>query len=210
MKSEDERMFLEWSRTKEHKKRVRDAKKKANEKLKLYNKPYIAFSGGKDSIAMTHILLQKENMKIYHCCGGLNIPKHVKREIRCILDFLGAKDVDWVDGNGWSWIYRNYVGVYDCCFLGLRKEEGVKRRQRILQNNWLTDIAEVWILEDWSYKDVWAYLLSNRIPYPSTYDIYSQCVDLKTLRFHSFFEKENDIFGNSNLDKFFLWRYAND
>jgi len=212
MKKEDREFFMKWASTNQYKNLKHKTIKEAGEHLSYYNKPYIAFSGGKDSIVQTHILLSlDEGIKVYHHEARGKIPSTIREEIREILTSLNACNLDFVVMNsargGWGHIQRKYVGVYDCCFVGLRKEEGVGRKMRMIEGEWLTDIPEIYILQDWSYKDVWAYIVENQLKYPRLYDLYSQIISISEVRFHSFFD--DNRFGGVNLDKFSFWRLEN-
>jgi 3'-phosphoadenosine 5'-phosphosulfate sulfotransferase (PAPS reductase)/FAD synthetase len=68
---------------------------------------------------------------------------------------------------------------------------------------------EFWPLQDWTYMDVWAYIISNNLSYPSVYDKYAELDGWDKVRFHSFFDPSMDKFGRSNVDGVLLWKFKN-
>jgi 3'-phosphoadenosine 5'-phosphosulfate sulfotransferase (PAPS reductase)/FAD synthetase len=58
-------------------------------------------------------------------------------------------------------------------FLGIRKDESVGRRWNLTVRTPLYQVNGFWHccpLADWTYRDVFAYLISNNIQYPAFYD----------------------------------------
>jgi 3'-phosphoadenosine 5'-phosphosulfate sulfotransferase (PAPS reductase)/FAD synthetase len=70
-------------------------------------------------------------------------------------------------------------------------------------------MTELYPLRDWSAKDVWAYILSQGLPYLSTYDLYGPVVGWEKVRMVTFFDPEFDHLGNRNLDGVLMWKFKN-
>jgi len=194
------------TQTEEYKNNVLEAKKIIQENLS--EKCYIAFSGGKDSIVMTHlILMEKPDILVYH--HDLKyIPEEFKCEIKNILEYLGVCNIEIRDGEEdlWKDIIPSFIERgYKKVFIGLRREESISRKFRISRNISLSSIQEVYPIQSWSWLDIWGYIVSNDIPYPSMYDIYAPVVGWDRVRFHTFFDPSMDKFGCSNLDGFLLY-----
>jgi 3'-phosphoadenosine 5'-phosphosulfate sulfotransferase (PAPS reductase)/FAD synthetase len=64
----------------------------------------------------------------------------------------------------------------DCALIGLRKDESKRRRLLLTYRGHdiyakTHAIREAFPIADWTGRDVWAYILSNNIPYPALYDM---------------------------------------
>lgn len=213
-----------WAEMEEHKTRVKEAQNTIRQALCECKKPYVAFSGGKDSTCVLHLVLQQcPAVTVFHWdYGPYLMPREIERETLEIARRLGTKELvietspqyrSRQDTGIW---YKEFFGRvtkdllekgHDLVFVGIRKEESVSRRLRIQAGRSLTRIKECWPIQNWSWKDVWAYLLSNNVPYHSVYDKYAPVVGWDKARFVTFFDPEFDKFGSPNLDGILMWRH---
>lgn len=219
--------FLAWAKTEEFRKKVRVAEEIIKQALEEFNKPYVAFSGGKDSTVLLHLVMQydKSITVIHWDYGKYFIPRSIHREILEIAKSCGAENVvvltsklyDKLGENARGVLGRCFIGVeipklikqgYDCCFLALRSEESIKRRERT-KNYREFDSRGIWNIfpiRDWTWRDVWAYIVSNNVKYLSLYDKYGKLLGYDKARFVTLFDKEFSWLGNENIDKFLMWK----
>lgn len=217
------RVFREWAKTEEHKQKVKEAEKIILEALKNSRKPYVAFSGGKDSTCLLHLVLKyKPDITVWHWDYGKYMPRPFEEEIILNARKIGARNIRIDSSKAYKYsekvFYKAFFGRvvkellaegYDAVFIGLRKQESIRRRERILQGRSLTSIKEFWPLQNWDWKDVWAYIFTNELPYHSAYDLYISILGWDKVRFTTFFDPEFDVLGASNLDGLLLWGWKN-
>ena len=208
------------------KNKVEQAEIMINDVLRNYNKPYIAFSGGKDSTCMLHLILEQnpDIMVLYWDYGKYYIPRKINCEIKENAKKLGAKNLRVETSIKYEKLKRqakNILGEdlikgllprlkderYDASFIGLRKEESLKRKIRIQAGRSLSEIKEIFPIADWTWMDVWAYIISNHLPYLSHYDLYGPIIGWNKVRMTTFFDPEFDKYGCSNIDGVLMWKY---
>ena len=196
--------------------------------LKYYKKPYIAFSGGKDSTVLTHLIVavNPEIMVFHWDYGCFYILEKVQCEIMGNASKLGVINFRVETSDLYNKLGRKAINIlgremlgkvsprlkregYDSVFVGLRKEESLKRKRRINMNRSLTKIKEFWPLSEWSWLDIWAYIVSNSLPYLSHYDLYGPIIGWDKVRMITFFDSEFDFLGSSNIDGVLMWRFKN-
>ncbi|XRP97789.1 phosphoadenosine phosphosulfate reductase family protein (plasmid) [Methanocaldococcus sp. 16A] len=223
--------FLIWAESEVFQEKLKKTKEIIKEALSKFKKPYIAFSGGKDSTALMHLVLSFDDsiMVLHWDYGPYYLPRPLEKEIIEIAKKCRAKNLR-VETSKKYWILKrnavNVLGVdylgklvpqlvkegYDLAFVGLRAEEAVKRRlrtQEIYEYDKYKKITNVYPLRDWSWKDVWAYIVSNNLPYLSYYDKYCPILGWDKTRFVTLFDLEFDKFGSSNIDNVLMWRFRN-
>lgn len=228
MEREWKEYFLKWSKTEEFKDKLKIAKEVIEQALEEFRKPYIAFSGGKDSTALLHLVMQfdKSITVIHWDYGKYFIPRQIHREILEIAKTCCAENIivltsklyDKLKENAQGILGKCFIGVeipklakqgYDCCFLALRSEESIKRRERTKNYREFdkTGIWNVFPIRDWTWKDVWAYIVSNNIKYLKLYDKYAKLLGYDKARFVTLFDKEFSWLGNENVDRFLFWKF---
>ncbi len=219
MKEETRRGFLMWAKTQEYQNRI----KESNQIIQRYisrGNCVVAFSGGKDSTVMLHVVLQLDpEIRVFHWNhGSYLIPLSIEQEIIANAKQLGAKNLTIKSSSllerpdartnykVWYLVFWNTLHRlrkdegWDYQFVGLRKEEGCKRTAKIKS----CPKGEVYPLADWKWMDVWAYIISNNLPYPRIYDKYAELLGYDRARLVTFFDMEFEKFGSPYLDGFLL------
>lgn len=214
-----------WAKTNEHQQEVTKAKRIVHDALVRSRRPYVAFSGGKDSTCLLHLVLQQApDVTVLHWdYGPYYVPRWLETEFLDNARRVGARNL-WVETSpeylrlkraAINILGREYLGKvvlrlkqegYDLAFVGLRAEESLKRRRRIVRGESLTCIKECWPIARWSWKDVWAYIIAHGLPYASVYERYAQVVGLEHVRLTTFFDPEFAKIGAANLDGVLMWR----
>lgn len=221
-------MLKAWACMDEHQNRVREAKMIIHSALNKARKPFVSFSGGKDSTCVLHLVLQQvpDVMVLHWDYGPYYIPRWLKYEFLYNATLIGVQNLRIeisleymrLKRNAVNVLGREYIGKvipkladegYDLSFIGLRAEESLKRKRRIAQGKSLSCIKECWPIQNWSWKDVWAYIFSHGLPYASVYDRYAEIVGLQNVRLTTFFDSEFDKLGASNIDGIVMWKFKN-
>jgi len=222
------RTLAMWAGTDAFKSKLHEAERIIDEALATHDKPYVAYSGGKDSSCMLHLVLRRcpDIMVLHWDYGPYYIPDWLRSEFIENAKKIGAvnlrietsKDYLRLKRHAINVLGREYMGKlipslasegYDLCFVGLRREESLKRRRRIDAKKSITEIPECWPLANWSWRDVWAYIFAKNIPYASIYDIYAPVVGWDKARLVTFFDPEFNHLGASNLDGVLMWKFKN-
>jgi 3'-phosphoadenosine 5'-phosphosulfate sulfotransferase (PAPS reductase)/FAD synthetase len=218
------RTFLMWSRRPEFAELVTDTRLRLLE-LTQKNKCCVAYSGGKDSTVLLHLALQvQQDIDVFHWDHGSQLmPREIQAEIIANAKQLGAKNLivetspavergdmreNW---RGWYKVFWGSLAKvkkihgWQMQFVGLRNEESHKRRAKIRKPT----KGEAYPLADWTYLDIWAYIVSNGLPYPKVYDVYGPLLGWDKARFVTFFDLEFEKLGAPFLDGFFFPQYRN-
>jgi 3'-phosphoadenosine 5'-phosphosulfate sulfotransferase (PAPS reductase)/FAD synthetase len=136
---------------------------------------YIACSGGKDSMVLAHLVgTVKDDVPVIHSTNGAPwavMPKQWPRVLVKALESMGLLDVR-VDRRN---LLRSSAHMrddgWDLVFVGLRRGESLRRRERMETRPQLAALPECWPLEDWTTDDVWRYIDECQVPYASLYDL---------------------------------------
>lgn len=56
-------------------------------------------------------------------------------------------------------------------------------------------------------RDIWAYIVTNNLPYCSHYDRYGALLGIEQVRMSTFFDPEFDKFGAGNLDGILMTKF---
>jgi 3'-phosphoadenosine 5'-phosphosulfate sulfotransferase (PAPS reductase)/FAD synthetase len=231
MKFEKEQTYLMHSRTELFKEKVSTTKRIIKTALKQFEKHYIAFSGGKDSTALLDLVLnQDQEITVVHWdFGPYYMPRDIYDHIIENAKEIGTKDLRTPTSKKYEKLKRKAINVlgqdflgkyipkmveegYDLAFIGLRARESCKRRAKL--NNYIKHdgtMFNCYPIRDWSYKDVWAYIVKHELPYLNEfYDRYGEILGDKHTRFCTFFDPEFDKFGASNIDGHLMYKHRND
>lgn len=207
-----------WAQMDEHKAKVRRSERMILDALRQSRQPFVAYSGGKDSTVMLHLVLQQvPGIMVHHVDWGPSImPRNIAAEILDNARHIGATNVrveECPERSSWGAFYFGSVVPryrregFGLVFVGIRADESLNRRRRIARGESLGPIPESWPLKDWSSRDVWAYIMSRNLPYGSPYDKYVPMLGLDLARFVSFFDPEMQRYGASSVDAALMWRY---
>jgi|YNPMSStandDraft_2_1061718.scaffolds.fasta_scaffold07640_2 phosphoadenosine phosphosulfate reductase len=229
MTAEWRETFRLWSRTEQHTRALHEARAIIERALESAQKPYIAYSGGKDSTVMAHLVLQyvPDTMVLHWDYGRAFVPEPIQREILRNARLIGVRNLRIETSPLYAKLGRRAQNVlgkhmigkllpqlaaegYDLAFVGLRKQESSKRAIRLRTNKALSVIPECHPLANWDWRDVWAYIVTHKLPYLSLYDQRAELVGYNLVRFTTLFDPEFEHFGALAIDNFLHWRYRNE
>lgn len=199
---------MAWAETEEHRARVKEAREIIFQAL-MESNPYLAFSGGKDSTVLLHLVAQQSPAILVVTYQLGSQPSKIVSEYSAIAKQIARNYELWLPGSNF-WVMGTADLArrgYNAVFVGLRAEEAIGRRNRIRAGRSITCHREYWPLQNWRWQDVWAYITANTVPYLSYYDLYAPVVGYNRLRFSGFFgAKFLSQFGKGNLDGVLMWR----
>lgn len=221
-------MFLMHSETDEYQSSIDYVDSVIDDALSRYNKPIISFSGGKDSLVMMHLILKRnKNITVFHWDYGMYyVPRAIENDTIEIIKTMtdnyiieSSELYEIAKRNPSNIFYKVFFSNtrnkfiecgYDIQFIGLRAEESLKRKRKIGDNPFRNDkIIECYPLHMMTWKDVWAYIISNNLPYLEIYDRYAALIGYNKVRFATFFDKEFDKLGASNIDGMLMPEFKN-
>lgn len=163
------------------------------------DRPYIALSGGKDSLvllALTHDIdptipaiwaddeLEYPETPTYvpSLCRDLGVSLRVVQGWARHAGWFDPwrkqpfwreplPEMEWVGERMETWSVK---AGYDCVLVGLRADEAAHRRQTLRRLGAVYDAVggqrRIWPLAGWSVGDVWAYIAARDLPYHPAYD----------------------------------------
>lgn len=191
MKPHWRQTFLAWSELPDYAERIEAARENIRASMRSHRKGYCSYSGGKDSSVLVHLCLSVDpEMLVFHWkYSPWQLPKPFEDTVLRNLDLLGVKNklietspqYDDCDRELPAQIFNRCLFGriepmlidmgYDLCFLGLRAEESLKRKRRTA-TGWDKPgkIPTHHPLKDLVWQDVWAYTVSNGLPYLDWYD----------------------------------------
>lgn len=176
---------LLYARMPEHRYKVAQAERIVREMLARVQAPYAAYSTGKDSQVVLDLVRHAapdvpaiygdDEWKLPETDAMLDSTLNLVRipmRVRHAEWFTAHEDSDLPDPTP-TWAAN--MG-YDGCFLGLRMDENAKRRLLVRARGatFYNERRRIWTccpIAAWSVRDVWAYLLSRRLPYNAAYDV---------------------------------------
>lgn len=225
----DTEMYLMYSETEEYQDAVNTLNENISKAFSEYSTPYIAYSGGKDSLVMTHAVLQlyPETLVFHWDYGPYYMPRELEEEVLSIAHTIGAINLRVDTTDMYKIKKREAISVlgrmlygrvipglkaegYDLAFVGLRAQEGCKRTRRVadlFEND--SVLPNCFPVRHLKARDIWAYIISNGLPYCSHYDRYASILGYENVRFCTFFDKEFDKYGNSNIDGMLMTEFKN-
>ncbi len=148
--------------------------------------PYLAFSGGKDSVVLKALadLAGVDYDAHYHVCGGVDMPEAIaythKHHPRVVFD-KPERNMRQVCMPHWSppthvarfccQAFKEVHGDGRIILQGVRWAESEKRKDRRLVERCMNGRDAVFVnpIIDWSDKDVWRFIHENNLPFCSVY-----------------------------------------
>lgn len=137
------------------------------EALDESSSPYMACSGGKDSMLLAHLVLEVDPaVPIVHSLHGARwLPSRWPGVLVQALEAMGARDIRTTRSN---LIYT--PTSHDLVFVGLRRAESQRRRKRMDTVGQLNpQVREVWPLADWPDAALWGCTDAHEVPVASIY-----------------------------------------
>lgn len=217
--------FQAWSETEEHRQRIVTARKVVAANLLACERALVSFSGGKDSTVLAHLVLAyaPQTTVLHWDYGPTYIPRVVHQEIIANARALGATDLRIETSPDYERLGERAINVmgrhligrllprlraegYDCSFVGLRREESLKRRRRMDAGRMAGPIPECWPLRDLTWMDVWGYIVAHDLPALSLYDARAALVGYEIARFTTLFDPEFARLGAERVDNVLHWR----
>lgn len=202
--------------------------------LGRFKRPFMSFSGGKDSTVTLHMVSQiMPEIDVWHWdYGKWLMPRPFEEEIldnlrkiapRARLHYFQRPGGDRESARHSSLQQSGFFeqlarsireNRWDLNILSIRAEEGVRRRQKIEncdayginRNDPLIPIC--FPVGHWESRDIWAYLVSNSVPYHSQYDAIVPYIldgyDSIHTRMSTYFDDETTYV---DIDDFVFWRH---
>lgn len=220
------RTFRLWAEQPRYRQLVAQTRDEIREQLGEAHRPFISFSGGKDSTVLVHLVLREDpTVAVLHWdYGPYYIPRPIEEQILANARALGARHLMVRTSDDYLRLGRRAINVlgrhliggllprmakdgWDLCFVGLRAEESLKRRRRIQAGRTLSQIRECWPLKDWRWQDVWAYIVEWDLPYlREIYDPAAALLGWDRVRWTTLHDPEFAHLAGAT-DGYLHWRY---
>jgi 3'-phosphoadenosine 5'-phosphosulfate sulfotransferase (PAPS reductase)/FAD synthetase len=195
------------------KRKVEKAKEIIREALAIAP-AYVAVSWGKDSVVMLH-LVQSICPDILAVHSGCEHQYDQDSYADAEINYLKHNQTNYVReiSDGSSLWEEKYYSTNPLVFLGLRKEENLKRRLSILKHGDIhqytsgkrTDCYRCCPIASFTWQDIWAYTAKYNLPYLQSYENDWQS---RTSVFHDLEDKNlthNAGFRQGGIEK--MYRY---
>jgi 3'-phosphoadenosine 5'-phosphosulfate sulfotransferase (PAPS reductase)/FAD synthetase len=191
-----QRRFELWASLREYKWRVEQARQRIAMWLKKVENPYIAFSTGKDSTCLLQLVREQASdipavyfdadcafLESYEMLGKTENVISYKTDESLLATFhrLGFEssrlEYETMQTTVWGPVKRLVAEYgFDGVAYGLRSEENPRARGALAQYRGAVFQYKrdgLWAcqpIHDWLYDDVWAFIVSNSLPYCAVYD----------------------------------------
>jgi len=198
--------FKLWAETEEYKQHINGARENIKTVLKN-EKCIILYSGGKDSSVMLHLCMQinKETPVYFFNAGYDYESKQMKMPLELVTEIIknaksyGAGDIYICGGRGPS--SKRFFGYLtnlkrqldmNVELLGIRQEESAIRKARAHSEILIRKEGNRKVcfpIRKLLWKDIWGYIVTNKMRYLSIYDKYAEVVGWNKVRFTMLFSK---------------------
>jgi 3'-phosphoadenosine 5'-phosphosulfate sulfotransferase (PAPS reductase)/FAD synthetase len=189
--------FELWSSLRQHKRLVEKARRRVGRWLEKVKNPYVAFSTGKDSTCILHLVReQASNVPAVYFDADCAFPesKEMLQQISNVIIYktdeplletfrrfggFGSRKLEreTMQTTVWGPIKRLIAKYqFDGVAYGLRSEENPSSRGALSQYRGAVfqyKRDSLWAcqpIHDWVYADVWAFIVLNSLPYCGVYD----------------------------------------
>jgi phosphoadenosine phosphosulfate reductase len=212
--------------------RVEDKVLEAAEFTRQYiDEALVSVSGGKDSMAMLHIIVTrvKGEVHVFHWDHGPYLmPREIEGEIVENMlkvapkahvhirvyrrGFTERARVDWR-----PWYAEFFKALEELTkqlrvryhLLGVRAEESSRREARgrvVERKRWV----EVHPIYHFTWRDVWSYIFKHNVPVPRVYYTYAKLLGWDRVRLVTFFDREFEKYGSPQVDSVLSWRWRHE
>jgi 3'-phosphoadenosine 5'-phosphosulfate sulfotransferase (PAPS reductase)/FAD synthetase len=217
-------IFIKHSKTSEYKKHLSETEQNIAKILSDNKyKPVIEYSGGKDSLVLLKLVMaQDPTIPVWNFHPGyseyfkrLHRSQETHEEVMKSAYQTGTQDIT-VDNTPYTKKDSEILEYFPLLFnfmkkrklnlelLGHRKDESLARKKRLAGNLIKKEGSRrvCFLLRDWTWKDIWAYIITNDLYYISHYDTYGVIDGYDKARFTSHFNKnELKLGGTYYFDK---------
>jgi phosphoadenosine phosphosulfate reductase len=203
VRAEERERYLLHARSAAYQRRLLRAKEAIREALSMCERPYVSFSGGKDSTVLLHLVRQqKPDIEAAFFDSGAEFPDTIAFVERMAEEI----DIHWIEPAYTMLELYEMVGAFsgkprtralatgemsrilikeparhmheqgfDLAFLGLRAQESKYRTRNYGVRGHIYKVAYDGLyhaipLATWQPVDIWAYIVSEGIPYNPVYD----------------------------------------
>lgn len=180
-------MFEGWSRTRQFKKKIDQARSTIAEALTLVdiNEQLVAISWGKDSVVMLHLIQEQYPDILAVFAAGYWMESFDNfLEVQSKYCELFNPNLIVIDETEEQAFAKRTMPTpkrvmseipHKLVYMGLRKDESPHRKRTIVKNGLIhhyssTDRYRVCPIGHWTTNDVWAYIVSRNLPYLNSYD----------------------------------------
>lgn len=237
MPAGDREAFAAWSESSEHRGLVAETVARMRRwRRTLHRRPLVTTSGGKDSTVALHLassVWHKSELLAWHWDYGRHlVPRPYEGEAQEVVCSVasrtgvrvlfegrhGGEEARDTPDDGHRQFFVALGGAVwanrcDCSLAGMRALESAGRKRRVSDYREYNGATGVWLLHplaDWSARDVWAHIVGHGLPHVSIYDELARLHGgycQQGVRFVTFFDREFDFLGSSNVDGILSWRH---
>lgn len=213
--------FLSHSKSQGYISRIKQAEDNLDLIFSIFSNPSVSFSGGKDSLVLLHLCLKKKiNIKVWHFDWGIYTPGEIEQEIKNILfNFFKLRkkqlkmdrmnSINHLEKERYKTLFQslnNFIenNQIDISIVGFRSQESCHQK-RMCKQIVNKKNKSAYPIRHLTNEDIWAYLISNNIPYPSSYDKFGKIFGWENIKLTTFFNNEFESFGAPDKDKFLFY-----
>lgn len=196
-----------------------------------FENPCLNYSGGKDSLALLHLVTQRcgyDDVEVFHFDNGLLDIPDVDEFVRASVERLGGLLITTTSkkansdqmiteqGHGYNGFWGQYSWHadrqgWDIRLLGIRAAESRERRDRFETDdetapiNWHEQYTSTAPIHQFTTRDVWAYIVANELDYHHIYDkqgdLYGS-MEARGNRLVTLYDSEFDSLGAREISQF--------